>query len=77
VTLEEMILDCDVFGAWGHLNGGGSGYGPIIVIKKIGLGNQVCDARELNGGEDLQQEPSQGTASRMAWLRAMYSASVI
>jgi hypothetical protein len=35
VTVEEMVLDCNVFGGRGHLDGGG--VGSVIILKDRGV----------------------------------------
>jgi hypothetical protein len=53
VTLEEVILNRNMLGAWGHLHGGRRGNGAIIIFKHCGFDQRVCDPGELHGGDDF------------------------
>ena len=60
MTLEEVILDGDVFGTRSHAYGGGGGDGAIIVLEDSRLDGGVGDSRKLHCGDDLEKETSRG-----------------
>jgi hypothetical protein len=59
MTLEEVVLDCNVLSRRSHPNRSGGRDCDIVVLKNGGLDDRVRNSQEFHSCDNFQQESSQ------------------
>jgi hypothetical protein len=60
MTLEEMVLDCDVFGSRGHLDGPGGCKSSVVIFKYGGFNDGAVESGKFHCINNFRQESTKG-----------------